>query len=70
MKIRLSNQLGCAEKEKMLPEHCHRGYGLCLVTLDGGTHYHPFLPPVLLPAGAASSSCALRDTLVLKAQRA
>lgn len=54
----------------MLPEHCHRGYGLCLVTLDGGTHYHPFLSPVLFPAGAASSSCALRDTLVLEAQRA
>lgn len=60
MKIRLSNQLGCAEKEKMLPEHCHRGYGLCLVTLDGGTHYHPCylqsssqqeLPAAVVPSG-------------------
>lgn len=69
MKARLSKQLGCAEKEKMLPEHHHRGNGLCLVTCDGGTHYPHSLPPILFPAGAASSSCAPRDTLVLEAQR-
>lgn len=49
MKIRLSNQLGCPEKEKMLPEHRHRGDGLCMVTYDEGTYCHPFPASSPLP---------------------
>lgn len=54
----------------MLPEHCHKGDGLCLVTYNGGNTITHSLPPVLFPTGAATTSCALRDILVLETQRA
>lgn len=66
MKNRLSNQLGCAEKEKILPEDM--GYAWSPM-MKAHTITHS-LPPILFSEGAASSRCALRNILVLEAQRA